>query len=125
MTRFASTFALAASALLLAAASQPCVAQSRQLYNGYSNDPGRVVTYTRIHLSRSEMQTAAGARNAVQEIEAAADAVCGGEVHARVSLPDYEACRREAEDNAVRRLGRAAVTAALAERRRGAQQAAQ
>jgi len=125
MTHTASTFALAAATLLLVAASQPCVAQSRKLYNGSSHDPSKVVTYTRIHLSRSEMQTAAGARTAVQEIEAAADAVCGGEIHARVSRLDYAACRRDAEDNAVRALDRATVKAALADRRREAQHAAQ
>jgi len=124
MTRAAHTVALAAAALSLVAAAQPCGAQNLQLYNGYSNDPSKVVTYTRIHLSRSEMQTAAGARTALKQIEAAADAVCGGAVHARVSPLDYEACRRDAEDAAVRTLDRPMVEAALTERRREAQQAA-
>jgi UrcA family protein len=115
MTRTVSTLALAAVTVGLLTAALPAAAQNPHVYDGYSHDPTRVVSYTRIDLTRADTQTPAGARAMLQRIETAADAVCGGPAHLKALPQDYAACRDEAVESAVRTLGAPAVRAALAE----------
>jgi UrcA family protein len=123
MNRTAPILALA-TALALAAAVRSAAAEPLRLYDGNSHDPGQIVTYTRIPLPRADAQTAAGARALLDRIETAADAVCGGEVHGRPSPKDFEACRSDAVEGAIRTLGIPAIRKALAEQRQDARLAA-
>jgi UrcA family protein len=129
MTRTAPTFIaapfIALGALGLIAIAQPASAQNLQLREGYSHDPSKIVTYTRIESSDVDPASAAGARILLQRIEMAADAVCGGEANA-VSKPqkrDYADCRSDAVAGAVSKMGVPALKQ-LAARRRAEQLAA-
>lgn len=56
MPRTAPSLA-AATILALAWGALPCDAQTPYLYDGYSHDPGRIVTYIRIRFSRADART--------------------------------------------------------------------
>ncbi len=116
---------IALGALGLIAIAQPASAQSSQLHQGYSHDPSKVVTYTRIDSSDIDPGSAAGARILLQRIEMAADAVCGGEASAvsKSQKRDYADCRSDAVDGAVSKMGVPALKR-LAARRRAEQLAA-
>lgn len=127
MIRTATILAAAATLSLMAAAqtavaqtavAQTGAAQGARLYDGYAHDPSKVVTYTRIDLSKTDPETPEGARALLREIAVAADAVCGGAVHAKLAPKDYADCRSDAVDGAVRMLGTPAIRTALAEARR-------
>jgi UrcA family protein len=119
MIRTAPTvFAL--TALGLIAIAQPVSAQSPQLHSGYSHDPSKVVTYTRIDSADIDPDSAAGARILLQRIEAAADAVCGGQAKAvsKSQKRDYADCRSDAVAGAVSKMGAPALKQLAANRRR-------
>ena len=116
MTRTYFSLAAATAALALTSA-QPTAAQALHLYNGYSTDPTKVVTYTRLEVSRADAQTSRGAHVILQRIETAADAVCGGHVYAQTYPANYETCRKDAMDAAVRKVATPAIEAVVAERR--------
>jgi UrcA family protein len=119
MNRTVPTFT-ALAALGLIAVAQPASAQSLQLHAGYSHDPSKVVTYTHIDSADIDPNSAAGARMLLQRIEAAADAVCGGEAKAvsKSQKRDYADCRSEAVAGAVSKMGAPALTQMAATRRR-------
>ncbi|MBS0331609.1 MAG: UrcA family protein [Proteobacteria bacterium] len=124
MTR--TKLSLSTAAALLLAATFTCAAQAEPaLHEGYSHDPSKIVTYTRIDSADLDARTAAGARSLLQRIEVAADAVCGGEANAvnASQKRDYRNCRDDAIRGAVSRMGSPALTT-LASRRRVEQVAA-
>jgi UrcA family protein len=124
MIRTAPTI-IALSALGLIAIAQPASAQSLQLHEGYSHDPSKIVTYTRIDNSDIDPTSVAGARVLLQRIEMAADAVCGGKANAvsKSQKRDYADCRDDAVAGAVSKMGAPALKQ-LAARRRQEQLAA-
>jgi UrcA family protein len=119
MIRIAPTF-IALTALGLIAIAQPASAQSLQPHAGYSHDPSRVVTYTRINSADIDPNSAAGARVLLQRIEMAADAVCGGEANAvsKVRKRDYADCRSDAVAGAVSKMGAPALKQLASRRQR-------
>jgi UrcA family protein len=94
-------------ALGLIAIAQPASAQSLRLHAGYSHDPSRVVTYTRINITDIDPTSAADARILLQRIEMAADAVCGGGTKAvsKSQQRDYLDCHSDAVAGAVSKMG--------------------
>jgi UrcA family protein len=112
--------AAAAAFVLASGCAAPAGARTPFLYNGHTDAPGKVATYTRLRLSRRAAETPAGARALLLQIDAAADAVCGGKAHASVSPRDYDDCHAEATARAVR----ASALPALEEAWRGGRAAA-
>ena len=119
MIRTAPTF-IALTALGLIAIAQPASAQSLQLHAGYSHDPSKAVTYTRIDSADIDPNSAAGARILLQRIEMAADAVCGGEASAvsKSQKRAYAECRSDAVAGAVSKMGAPALKQIAASRQR-------
>jgi UrcA family protein len=107
------------SALCLIAAS-PAAAQSVTLHDGYSHDSSKIVTYTTIDHADIDVNTAAGARTLLQQIEVAADAVCGGQANmvSDYQRADYRECRRVAISGAVAKMKSPALTMLAAGRQR-------
>ena len=119
MIRTVPTY-IALAALGLIAIAQPASAQSLQLHAGYSHDPSKRVTYTRIDSADVDPNSAAGARVLLQRIETAADAVCGGEANAtsKSQQRSYVDCRSDAISGAVSTMGAPALKAMAARRSR-------
>jgi UrcA family protein len=94
-----------AAACGLVMASSPAAAQS--VHEGYSHDPGRIVSYARLDRSDIDAGSEAGARVLLARIEAAAVAVCSGKAPpvTRLEIRDVESCRSDAVSGAVSRVG--------------------
>ncbi|MFL5296417.1 MAG: UrcA family protein [Phenylobacterium sp.] len=109
----------------LTAIVQPAAGQPYVLKRGFSFDPTQVVTYASVPHADLDPTTAAGTRELLQRIEAAADAVCGGAANqtTRAARDAYEDCRHIAVSGAVAKVRSPALTQ-LAETRRMEQRAA-
>ena len=93
----------ALSALTLAALALPAAAQSHAVRPGFSFDPTKVVSYTRVPYADLDLASEAGARILLQRIETAADAVCGGAANktSKLEKEDYDECHAVAVAGAV------------------------
>ncbi len=117
MTR--NTAALIALAALSLSATAPAVS-AQTLHDGYSHDPSKIVTYTRIDRSDIDANSAAGARLLLQRIEVAANAVCGGADSARTprARAAFMDCRDDAIRGAVSKMGSKPLSQLAAGQRR-------
>ncbi|WP_372782755.1 UrcA family protein [Phenylobacterium sp.] len=115
MTRM-NPIVLLAAGLCLAASAQAAAAQSLVLRQGYSPDSSQVVTSANVPYADIDLASSAGARALLERIEAAADAVCGGEANmaSAYEKAGYRACRGTAISGAVARVRSPALAALTA-----------
>lgn len=123
---FARLFFGIVGATAAAAIFSPAATQPYEVRQGFSADPSQVVSQTRMSYSDLDLASSARARALLRRIEAAADAVCGGQggaVSAR-EKDDYETCRSAAISGAVARV-RSPLLSELISRRPAERRAAQ
>jgi len=97
---------LALSALCLAALALPAAAQSHAVRPGFSFDPTKVVSYTRVPYADLDLTSESGAQALLERIRAAADAVCGGAANKATASEkdDYQECQSIAVAGAVSKM---------------------
>ncbi len=113
MNRFVTLAAAAAGLTLLAGAAS---AQDVPVSTNVTNDPAIVTRHTTVDLAGVDVMSGGGARIALDRIDRAATAVCGGAPKADAwadEVASFSACHSEAVNNAVRDVQGSVLTALM------------